>query len=387
MYRYNCLNKMKEEALNLFPSNYCESKDLNSEILIVRSMNMLSLDLPKDVLVIGRAGIGVNTIPYKKYAKDGIVVMNTPGGNANGVKELTVMALVMSQRDVLGSIDWVKSLKDNPDIVEIIEREKTKYTGQEIYGKKLGVIGLGAIGGLVANIAIELGMDVLGYDPYISVEHAWGLSKHIQNVSSLDELFSQSDIITIHTPLKEDTKGILSKESFDKMKDGVSIINIARAALVNDDDMLDALNCGKVHRYITDFANPKTVNMPNTIIFPHVGGATDESETKCTKMAVKEIIDFIENGNITNSVNYPDINAGICMSKERITLCHLNVSGMISKFTTVLKENNISKMFNNSLDDIAYTIFDLDSNITDEELEELQNIEGVIKVRKIIGKK
>lgn len=385
MYKYNCLNIMRDEALVKYGKEYIKCDDMDADIILVRSTNMLDMKLSNNVKIIGRAGIGVNTIPYKEYAKQGIVVCNTPGGNANGVKELTVLALVMAVRDIFGATDWVKSLADNPNITEIVEKEKTKYTGNEIFGKKLGIIGLGAIGGLVANIAIELGMEVIGYDPYISIEHAWGLSKHIKRVETLDELYSEVDIVSIHTPLKEDTLHILDKNSFAKMKDGTVIINIARAALVNDDDMLVALNSGKIKKFITDFPTPASVKMPNTIVFPHVGGATSESETKCSIMAVLQTRDYIENGNIVNSVNYPDVNAGKCFNKERITICHMNVAGMINKFTTILAGNNIAKMFNNSLDDIAYTIFDLDHEVTPEQIKMLNSIEGVIRVRELNG--
>ena len=380
-YKYNCLNQMTNKALELLDKHFTSSSIEDSNIIFVRSTDMFDMKLNDDVLIIGRTGIGVNTIPYKEYAKKGIVVVNTPGGNANGVKELTVLSLILAVRDIFGATSWVNSIKEDKDIVEKIEKEKTKYTGNEIQGKTLGVIGLGAIGGLVANIAIDLGMDVIGYDPYISIDHAWGLSKYIKRVQSLDELYKESNIISIHTPLKEDTRGMLNKDAFSKMNDGTVIINIARAALVNDLELIPFIESGKIDRYITDFPNPNTTHMKNTICFPHIGGATMESEEKCSIMAVKEVIDFILNGNISNSVNYPKIQAGICESKVRITICHENKSGMISNFTNVLKSNNIAKMFNNSLDDIAYSIFDLDNEVTDDELKLLKAIDGVIRVR------
>lgn len=387
MYKYNCLNVMKENALKNFSSNYERSDDLDSDVILVRSTNMLDMKLSNNVKFVARAGIGVNTIPFKEYAKQGIVVCNTPGGNANSVKELVALSLVLCQRNIPGACDWVKSLADNPNIVELIEKKKTMFTGQEIMGRTLGVIGLGAIGGIVANMAIDLGMDVVGYDPYISIEHAWGLSKYIKRVESLDELLMQADIITIHTPLTDETRNMISKKSFEKMKDGVKIINLARAALVNDDDMIECLNSGKVAKYISDFPNPKSVTMKNTIVYPHIGGASDESETKCTAMAVKQARDYIENGNITHSVNYPDVNAGICYTKQRITICHKNTAGMIGNFTKILSGNNIAKMFNNSLDDMAYTIFDLDNAVENSVVDELEKLEGVIRVRKLKGMK
>ncbi len=386
MYKYSCLNVMKENALKLFSSEYEKTEGLDADVLLVRSTNLNEdKTLPKNVKFIGRAGIGVNTIPFKDYAEQGIVVCNTPGGNANSVKELTTLALVLAQRDIFGATEWVRSLANNPDIVEEVEKKKTMYTGTEIQGKTLGVIGLGAIGGIVANIAYDLGMEVVGYDPYISVEHAWAVSKYIKKVNSIDEVFANADIITVHTPLKEDTKHMINKDTIAKMKDGVKIINLARAAIVDDDAMIEALNSGKVAKFITDFPNPKSVTMKNTVIFPHIGGASDESETKCTAMAVRQAMDFIENGNIKNSVNFPDVDAGRCMTKQRVTVSHKNIAGMIVQFTEALKENNIAKMVSNSLGDIAYTVFDLDSEVSDDTITSIENIPNVIKVRKLKG--
>ncbi|MDY4144955.1 MAG: 3-phosphoglycerate dehydrogenase family protein [Bacilli bacterium] len=389
MYKINYYNPIKEEAKKLFTNDYIESDLENCDAVLIRSTNILDLEMPKNVLCIGRAGVGVNTIPYKKYGKEGIVVFNTPGANANGVKEMTILGLILSQRDILGSINWVKSLAKCEDIVEKVEKEKYKYAGFELQGRSLGIIGLGAIGGLVANSAIDLGMEVYGYDPYISISHAWGLSKKINRVTTLDGLLEKSDIITIHTPLKEDTRSLLNAEAISKMKDGVAIINFARDALVVDDDIKKALESGKVSRYITDFPNPKTVNMKNTIVIPHLGGSTLESENNCAIMAVREVMDYLENGNISNSVNYPEVDAGICQTKMRITLNHLNVSGMINKFTSVFTKYNvnIARMYNNSLEDLAYSVFDLDNIIDDEAIKELENISEVLKVRAIKGVK
>ena len=375
MYKINYYNPIKEEAKKLFTNDYIESDLENCDAVLIRSTNILDLEMPKNVLCIGRAGVGVNTIPYKKYGKEGIVVFNTPGANANGVKEMTILGLILSQRDILGSINWVKSLAKCEDIVEKVEKEKYKYAGFELQGRSLGIIGLGAIGGLVANSAIDLGMEVYGYDPYISISHAWGLSKKINRVTTLDGLLEKSDII--------------NAEAISKMKDGVAIINFARDALVVDDDIKKALESGKVSRYITDFPNPKTVNMKNTIVIPHLGGSTLESENNCAIMAVREVMDYLENGNISNSVNYPEVDAGICQTKMRITLNHLNVSGMINKFTSVFTKYNvnIARMYNNSLEDLAYSVFDLDNIIDDEAIKELENISEVLKVRAIKGVK
>lgn len=383
MYKINYYNPIKAEAKKLFTNEYKETSLEEADGVLIRSTNILDLNMPKNVTCIGRAGVGVNTIPYKRYAKDGIVVFNTPGANANGVKEMTIMGLILAERDILGSINWVRSMKDNPDIVEIVEKQKYQYAGYELKGRNLGIIGLGAIGGLVANSAIDLGMNVYGYDPFISIGHAWGLSKKITRVTTIDNLLEKSDIITIHTPLKDDTRSIINKNTISKMKDGVVVINFARDALVVDDDMVEALESGKISKYITDFPNPKTVKMKNTIVIPHLGGSTLESENNCAIMAVREVMDYLENGNISNSVNYPDVDAGVCQSKQRITINHYNVSGMISKFTSILSEDhiNIARMYNNSLDDVAYSIFDLDNEIDTNTVKKIEETEGVLRVR------
>ena len=389
MYKINCYNVIKEEAKKLFTSEYVESSLEEADAVLIRSTNILDVDMPKKVVAIARAGVGVNTIPFERYAEQGLVVFNTPGVNANGVKEMTILGLILAERDIIGSVNWVKSLADNEDIVEIVERQKAKYAGFELKGRTLGVIGLGAIGGQVANSAIDLGMEVLGYDPYISISHAWGLSRKIKRVTTLDNIFEKCDIITIHVPLKDDTKGMIDKDAISKMKDGVSIINFARDALVIDEDMRDALETNKVNKYITDFPNPLTVHMKNTICIPHLGGSTLESENNCAILAVREIMDYLENGNIANSVNYPSLDAGICHSAQRITINHYNVSGMISKFTNILSEYNINiaRMYNNSMDKMAYTILDLDHEITDEVKGKFESIEGVLRVRVLKGNK
>lgn len=387
MYKINCYNVIKEEAKKLFTKEYIETPLDEADGVLIRSTNIHNVEMPKSVCCIARAGIGVNTIPFEKYAKEGIVVFNTPGANANGVKEMTILGLILSQRDIIGSINWVKSIKDDPNIVEIVEIEKSKYAGFELKGKNLGVIGLGAIGGLVANTAVELGMNVFGYDPYISITHAWGLSKNITRVTTLESLFELSDVITIHVPLKEDTRNMIDEAAISKMKDGVVIINFARDAIVSDSSMKVALENKKVAKYITDFPNPLTVKMDNTIVIPHLGGSTKESENNCAISAVRELMDYLENGNINNSVNYPTLDAGICRSIKRICINHYNKSGMISKFTNILSEAsiNIARMYNNSLDDLAYTILDLDSEIDSDVINKLTLIDGVLRVRVLKG--
>ena len=387
MYKINCYNVIKEEAKKLFTKEYIETPLDEADGVLIRSTNIHNVEMPKSVCCIARAGIGVNTIPFEKYAKEGIVVFNTPGANANGVKEMTILGLILSQRDIIGSINWVKSIKDDPNIVEIVEIEKSKYAGFELKGKNLGVIGLGAIGGLVANTAVELGMNVFGYDPYISITHAWGLSKNITRVTTLESLFELSDVITIHVPLKEDTRNMIDEAAISKMKDGVVIINFARDAIVSDSSMKVALENKKVAKYITDFPNPLTVKMDNTIVIPHLGGSTKESENNCAISAVRELMDYLENGNINNSVNYPTLDAGICRSIKRICINHYNKSGMISKFTNILSEAsiNIARMYNNSLDELAYTILDLDSEIDSDVINKLTLIDGVLRVRVLKG--
>lgn len=387
MYKINYYNVIKEEAKKLFTSEYVESSLEEADAVLIRSTNILDVEMPKSVVAIARAGVGVNTIPFAKYAKQGLVVFNTPGVNANGVKEMTILGLILAERDIIGSVSWVKSLADNPDIVEIVEKQKSKYAGFELKGRSLGIIGLGAIGGQVANSAVDLGMDVYGYDPYISISHAWELSRKINRVTTLDQIFEKCDIISIHVPLKDDTKGMIDKNAIAKMKDGVSIINFARDALVVDEDIRDALEKNKVNKYITDFPNPLTVKMKNTICIPHLGGSTLESENNCAILAVREIIDYLENGNISNSVNYPSLDAGICHSVQRITINHYNVSGMISKFTNILSEYNINiaRMYNNSMDDMAYTILDLDHEVYDDIKSKFESIDGVLRVRVLKG--
>ena len=383
MYKINCYNVIKEEAKKLLTSEYIETSLEEADGVLIRSTNIHNIDIPENVCAIARAGIGVNTIPFENLANKGVVVFNTPGANANGVKEMTILGLILSQRDIIGSINWVKSIKDDPNIVEKVELEKSKYAGFELKGKNLGIIGLGAIGGLVANTAVELGMNVFGYDPYISITHAWGLSKNITRVTTLDDLYEKSDVITIHVPLKEDTKNMINEDAIKKMKDGIVIINFARDAIVSDTAIKDALHTHKVAKYITDFPNPVTVKMDNTIVIPHLGGSTKESENNCAIQAVRELMDYLENGNINNSVNYPTLDAGICRSVKRITINHYNVSGMISKFANILSSSNINiaRMYNNSLDTVAYTILDLDSDISSETLTKLKQIQGVLIVR------
>ncbi|BBF43990.1 D-3-phosphoglycerate dehydrogenase [Lachnospiraceae bacterium KM106-2] len=386
MVKVNCLNKISKVGLSFLTDQYEQVEDFNeAQAILVRSAAMHDMDLPKGLLVVARAGAGVNNIPLDKCADQGIVVFNTPGANANGVKELVIAGLMLASRDLVGGMKWVQDNKADEKINKSMEKAKSKFAGKEIKGKKLGVIGLGAIGVLVANAANRLGMEVLGCDPYISVDHAWNLSRDIIHVKSRDEIFKECDYITVHTPLLDDTKGMINKETIAMMKDGVVLLNFARDMLVNDDDLKEALESGKVAKYVTDFPNYKTANMDGVIAFPHLGASTAESEDNCAMMAVKQVMDYIENGNIKNSVNYPACDAGVCASAGRITVNHKNVPNMISQLTAVLSSAgmNIENMINKSKGDYAYSMFDVDQAGTSAVADAIAAIDGVLRVRVI----
>lgn len=379
-----CLNPISNAGMSRFDDTYCIADSIeNADAVLLRSASMHEMTLPDSLLAIGRAGAGVNNIPLDSCAKKGIVVFNTPGANANGVKELVIAGLMLASRDIAGGCHWVRENKDDPNIAKTAEKAKKAFAGNEIKGKKLGVIGLGAIGVLVANAASELGMEVFGCDPYLSIQNAVRLSHHITIVKDNDEIYNQCDYITIHVPALDSTKGMLNKRAFDQMKDGVKILNFARDILVNDADMADALASGKVSRYVTDFPNPAVVNMPGALVLPHLGASTEEAEDNCAVMAVKELRNYIENGNIVNSVNYPNCDCGVCTSAGRVTVCHKNVPAIISKLTSVMGDAgiNIESMDNKSRGDYAYSVLDTGSAITDDVTAKLSAIDGVIKVR------
>lgn len=381
-----CLNPIAACGLDLFDDQYEIVDDINAaEAVLVRSASMHEMELSKNLVAVARAGAGVNNIPLDKCADQGIVVFNTPGANANGVKELVVAAMLLASRDVVGGIEWVQANKADADIAKSAEKAKKEFAGTEIAGKKLGIIGLGAIGVLVANAANRLGMEVYGCDPYLSVDNALNMSRDITLVKSYDEIYSECDFITVHVPLLDSTKGMFNKEAFDKMKDGVIFLNFSRDTLVNEVDMKEALESGKVRKYVVDFPNPTTASLPNTIVTPHLGASTEESEDNCAKMAVKQIREFIENGNIKNSVNYPNLDAGVCTTEGRIAVAHQNKHSMLSQFTTVFGKDgiNIENMVNKSRGDYAYTVFDICSVATDAIVKDLEAIEGVIRVRVI----
>ncbi|TCK98430.1 D-3-phosphoglycerate dehydrogenase [Natranaerovirga hydrolytica] len=386
MQKISCLNPISKLGLELLEQDKYQVVEENDvDALLVRSFKMHDYEMPSTLKAIGRAGAGVNNIPLEKCAEKGIVVFNTPGANANGVKELVLASLLMSSRDLLGGVNWVKSIAEESDIPQKVEKNKKQFAGPEIMGKKIGVIGLGAIGAMVANAASALGMEVLGYDPFISVEGAWGLSTEVKRAVSLDEIYTQADYISIHVPAIDATKGMLNCEAFDKMKEGVRIINLSRGELVNDDDMEIAIKNGKVAQYVTDFPNEKVAAMDNVITIPHLGASTPESEDNCAIMAVLQIKDYLENGNITNSVNYPQCSLGICQAPARLAINHQNVTNMVGQITTLLANNNINiiDMVNKSKDKWAYTLIDLESDITDDTVKKLESIEGIVKVRVI----
>ena len=384
--KVNCLNPIAACGLDMLGDNYEITENTNeAEAILVRSAGMHDMDLPESLLAVARAGAGVNNIPLDACAEKGIVVFNTPGANANGVKELVIASLLLAARDITGGIKWCQDNKDDENIAKSGEKAKKAFAGTEIKGKKLGIIGLGAIGVLVANAANRLGMDVYGCDPYLSVEHALNMSRDVTMVKTNEELYEMCDYLTVHVPLLDSTKGMFNKEAFDKMKDGVVLLNFSRDTLVNEDDIKVALESGKVAKYVVDFPNPTTVKLPNTTVTPHLGASTQESEDNCAKMAVSEIRDFMENGNIKNSVNYPNCDAGVCQTAGRITIAHKNVPNMLSQFTTLFSKDgvNIENMVNKSRGDYAYTIFDICNPSTEKLVNELQAIDGVIKVRVI----
>ena len=386
MYQYHCLNPIAAKGLDLFGEDYKKTETLyEADAVLVRSAKMHDMELPEGVKAIARAGAGVNNIPVMDCAEKGIVVFNTPGANANGVKELVLAGMLLASRDIVGGIEWVAKEKDQEDIGKLAEKQKKQFAGCEIMGKKLGIIGLGAIGAMVANAASALGMEVYGYDPYISIDAAWNLSRTIKHNKSLDEIYSQCDYITIHVPLLDSTKEMINKEAFSKMKDGVVLLNFARDLLVDENALIEALESGKVKKYVTDFANHTVAGRDGILVTPHLGASTEESEENCAVMAVKELRDFLENGNIKNSVNFPNCDMGTCVAVGRIAITHKNVPNMISQFTKILGAEglNIADMTNKSKGEYAYTLIDLESTASKEALDELKSIEGVSRVRVI----
>ena len=385
MYKIHSLNSISQKGTALLTQDYCTATIEDADAILVRSAAMHDLAFSDKLLAVARAGAGVNNIPLDRCAENGIVVFNTPGANANGVMELALCGMLLGSRDIIGGINWVQANKDSGDIAKKVEKEKGKFAGHEIAHKKLGVIGLGAIGGPLANAARKLGMEVYGCDPYISIDAAWQLDSHIIHVKTREEIYAQCDIITIHVPLLPDTKHMINAEALSQMKDGVILLNFARDALVDDDALEQALKSGKVKRYITDFPNDKTANMEGVIAIPHLGASTEESEDNCAKMAVKQVMNYLENGNIVNSVNFPTCDMGICTKAGRILILHRNIPNSLSQFASaVASENvNISDMLNRSKGSYAATMLDLDAPVSEAVVKHLEGIDGVLRVRRI----
>lgn len=386
MKKIHCLNAISTYGTALLTEDYQLTNQMEgADGVLVRSASMHEMELPDGLLAIARAGAGVNNIPLEACAAEGIVVFNTPGANANGVKELVIAGLMLASRDIEGGIRWCKENQEDENISKSAEKAKSAFAGCEIRGKKLGVIGLGAIGAEVANACSSLGMDVYGYDPFISVNAAWRLSRNVKHITAVETIYKECDYITLHVPLVDATKGMINKAAFDNMKDGAVILNFARDILVNEADMAEALKSGKIKKYVTDFPNPTSVHMEGAIVIPHLGASTEESEDNCAKMAVEEIMDYIDNGNIRNSVNFPACDMGICNAASRIAVLHLNIPNMIGQITGTLAAGNvnISDMTNKSREKYAYTLLDLENVPDAVSIQKLNAIKGVIRVRVI----
>ncbi len=388
MYRIKTLNKISAVGLNHMDKNRFMVGDEveNEDGILVRSAKMHDYEFPSTLRAIARAGAGTNNIPIDRCSENGIVVFNTPGANANAVKELVIAAMLIASRDVLGGADWVQEQAHTPgvDVAAAVEKGKSAFAGPELYHKTLGVIGLGAIGALVANVALDLGMDVYGYDPFLSVDAALRLDRHVHVVKNVDELYKHADYISLHIPFTPETKGFINEEAINKMKGQVRVLNLARGELVNDDDMIAALEAGRVAKYVTDFPNAKITTVRNVVALPHLGASTPESEENCAVMAVRQLEDYLVNGNIVNSVNMPNLSqewSGIA----RICLLHKNIPAMLTKITTVLSEDhiNVENLTNKSRKEYAYTIVDVDTRINDAVADELRAIEGMVRVRVI----
>ena len=385
-YKYNCLNPIASVGLANLTDNYARTENFaEADAVFVRSAKMDELVPGANLLAVARAGAGVNNIPHAEYAKKGIVVFNTPGANANGVKELVIAAMLLASRDIVGGIEWVKANVSDPAIAKTVEKAKKAFAGTEIMGKKLGVIGLGAIGQKIANAAIDLGMEVYGYDPYLSIDAAWNLSRSVKHCKNVETIYQDCDFITIHVPALDSTKGMINADAIAMMKTGVIVINAARDVLVNEKDMLDALASGKVRKYVSDFPNATTAGQKGVIVIPHLGASTEEAEDNCAVMAVKEMRDFLENGNIANSVNYPACSLGVANKAGRLAICHKNVANMIGSFTSILgnAKVNIDAIANKSRGDFAYTLIDTDSAIPVDVVKALEASDAVIRVRVI----
>lgn len=384
MFNYACLNPIAQVGLDILTEDYKKVDDLkDAQAALVRSASMHEMELPQGLDAVARAGAGVNNIPLDKCAEQGIVVFNTPGANANGVKELVFAGMLMASRDITGGINWVVSEKDNPELAKLTEKQKKAFAGCEIAGKKLGVIGLGAIGIRVANAATKLNMDVYGYDPYISVNAAWNLSRYVKHVRNVEDIYRECDYITIHVPLLDSTKKMINADAIAMMKPTAVVLNFARDLLVDEEAVVAALAEGRLKKYVSDFPNNTTAGKAGCIVTPHLGASTEESEDNCAVMAAQEIREYLENGNIRNSVNYPNCDMGECTTAGRVAVLHKNSKGVIGHFSSIFGECdiNIANMTNKSKGDYAYSMFDVDAPMTDEAVAKMKAMDGVFKVR------
>lgn len=384
MFQYICLNPIAQVGLDVLEEGYQKTENINeASAALVRSASMHDMELPETLDVVARAGAGVNNIPLEACAEKGIVVFNTPGANANGVKELVLAGMFLASRDVNGGVNWVESEKDNLELAKLTEKQKKAYAGCEIAGKKLGVIGLGAIGIRVANAATHLDMEVYGYDPYISVNAAWNLSRNVEHVRNVEDIYRECDYITIHVPLLDATRKMINEEAIALMKPDAVILNFARDLLVDEEAVVAALAEGRLKKYVSDFPNQTTAGKKGCLVIPHLGASTEESEDNCAVMAAQEIRNYLENGNIRNSVNYPNCDMGECTTEGRVAVLHKNSKGVIGKFTSIFGECdiNIANMTNKSKGDYAYSMFDLDAPMTEEAVLKMKEMKGVFKVR------
>jgi len=381
-----CLNNIAKVGLEKFRKGYSITEDINEAAgILVRSADMHETNFPEGLRTIARAGAGVNNIPIDKCSELGIVVFNTPGANANSVKELVLAGLLLASRDIYNGIKWVKENSGDENISKVAEKAKKNFAGHEISGKTLGVIGLGAIGVRVANAAVSLGMNVLGYDPYLSLKSAWMLSPMIKHADTPEEVYAASDFITIHVPAMDSTKKMINAEAISKMKHGIKILNFARDVLVDEAALKDALESGQVEKYISDFPNSLSANLPNAIVLPHLGASTEEAEDNCAVMAAVQLQDYLDNGNIINSVNFPELNAGVCGAEARVVILHRNIPNMLSQITSFFGKNNlnIENLLNKAKGQYACTLVDISHKMPDDTKERLTEINGVLRVRRV----
>jgi D-3-phosphoglycerate dehydrogenase len=386
MYQVHCLNNIAKVGTDRLGPNFALTDDIDAaQAIMVRSASLHETEFSPNLLAIGRAGAGVNNIPLERCAERGVVVFNTPGANANGVKEMVIAGMLLAARDIVGGIEWVDENSDDPNVGKAAEKAKKDFAGTELAGKNLGVIGLGAIGAMVANAGRSLGMHVYGYDPYLSVKYAWSLDRHVRHVSNLSEIWANCDYITIHVPATAKTKGMIGRDEIAAMKDGVVFLNYARDALVDEIAMSAALQTGHVRRYMTDFANSVTTQMKHAVVTPHLGASTKEAEDNCAIMAADELRDYLECGNISNSVNYPEADMGPIEGAMRLAIFHENVPNMIGQITSAVSNQgvNIENMIDRSRGDYAYCLLELGSDLDDSVVEQLSKVDGIYRVRAI----